>query len=98
MRELATEPEKAYHHLRSESGQALIGLVADFRAALFAADVPGGPRSATRGGDSFELDWFISTGCTLKTVIAASGSDDDAWENAHRIHLKSITLGGKVLA
>lgn len=97
MRGLATTPEEAYHHLGSESGQAFIGLVADFRAALFAGDVPGGPKSATRDGDDFELEWFVSSRCTLKTVIAASGSDDDAWLDAHRIHLESITLGREVL-
>lgn len=98
MRDLATEPEKAYRHLGSENGQAFIGLVADFRAALFAGDVPLGPRSATRDGDSFELDWFVSTGCTLRTVITASGGGDDAWKDAHRIHLESIMIGGEVLA
>lgn len=98
MRDLATEPEKAYRHLGSESGQAFISLVADFRAAFFAGDVPMGPRSATRNGDSFELDWFVSSGCTLKTVITASGRRDDAWKDAHRIHLETIMIGGEVLA
>lgn len=98
MRDLAAEPQKAYHHLGSENGQAFIGLVADFRAALFTADVPGGPRSAARDGDNFDLDWFVSSSCTLKTVIAASGCDDDAWKGAYRIHLEAVTLSGKVLA
>lgn len=98
MRGLATEPEKAYRHLGSENGQAFIGLIADFRAALFAGDVPAGPRSATREGDNFELDWFVSTSCTLKTMIAASRSGDEAWKEAHRIHLESITIGGEVFA
>ena len=98
MRDLATEPRKTYHHLGSENGQAFIGLVADFRAALFAGDVPGGPKSVAREGDNFELDWFVSTGCTLKTMIAASGSSDDAWKDAYRIHLEAITIGGEVLA
>lgn len=98
MRDLATEPKKAYRHLGSENGQAFIGLIADFRAALFAGDVPAGPRSATREGDSFELDWFVSTGCTLKTMIIASRGDDDAWKDTHRIHLESITIGGEVFA
>lgn len=98
MRDLATEPKITYHHLGSESGQAFIGLVADFRTALFAGDVPGGPRSAKREGDNFELDWFVSTGCTLKTMVAASGAGDDAWKDAHRIHLESITIEGEVFA
>lgn len=98
MRGLATTPEDAYHHLGSESGQAFIGLIADFRAALFADDVPGGPRAATRGGDNFELEWFVSPGCTLKTVITAPGSDDDTWKDAHRIRLEAIMLGREVLA
>ena len=96
MRDLATEPKKAYHHLGSESGQAFIGLVADFRAARFASDVPGGPRSTKRNGNNFELDWFVSTGCTLKTVITASGGDD-SWKDAHRIRLEAITFGSEVL-
>ncbi|WP_366663163.1 hypothetical protein [Leisingera sp. JC11] len=98
MRDLATEPKTAYHHLGSESGQALIGLVADFRAALFAGDVPGGPRSVTQNGDCFELDWFVSAGCTLRTVITAFGDDCDKWKDAHRIRLDSITIGEEVLA
>lgn len=98
MRDLATEPKKAYRHLGSENGQAFIGLVADFRAAVFAGGVPMGPISATRVEDSFELDWFVSTGCTLKTVIAASGAGDVAWKDAHRIHLKAITIEGEALA
>lgn len=97
MRALATEPKEAYDHLGAENGQAFIGLMADFRAALFAADVPGGPKSVTRGRENFELEWFVSAGCTLKTVITASGNGD-AWKNAHRIHLKSVTLGKEVLA
>jgi len=97
MRDLAAEPQIAYVHLGSERGQAFIGLIADFRASLFAADVPGGPISAKREGDKFELDWFISIDCTLKTIMTATGSDDDAWKNAHRIHLESITLNGEAL-
>ncbi len=98
MRELATEPKKAYRSLGSENGQAFIGLVADFRAALFVADVPGGPRSAAKDGEKFELDWFISPSCTLKTVIAASKCNDGTWEDAYRIHLEAVTLSGQVLA
>ncbi len=97
MRDLATTPKIAYHHLGSESGQAFIGLVADFRAALFATDVPGGPKSVMRAGNNFEVDWFISAGFTLRTLIAASGSDEDAWKEAHRIHFVSVMLGGEVL-
>jgi hypothetical protein len=97
MRDLATEPKKAYHHLGSESGQAFIGLVADFRVALFAGDVPGSPTLATKDIDSFKLDWFISTGCTLRTVIAAASSGDDAWKSAHRIHLVCINIDGQEL-
>jgi len=97
MRDLATEPKKAYHHLGSERGQAFIGLVADFRAALFAGDVPGSPKLATRDQDCFKLDWFISTGCILRTVVTASGGDD-AWKSAHRIHLDFIDIGGEELA
>ncbi|MEP2474954.1 MAG: hypothetical protein ABJH45_25895 [Paracoccaceae bacterium] len=98
MRDLATEPKKAYHDLGNERGQAFIGLVADFRAALFAGDVPGSPRSATKDKDCFKLDWFISTGCILRTVITASSSGDDAWKSAHRIHLDSIDIDGEELA
>jgi hypothetical protein len=98
MRDLATEPKKAYHHLGSERGQAFIGLVADFRAALFAGDVPGSPKPETIGKDCFKLDWFISTGCTLRTVITASGNGDDAWKSAHRIHLDFIDIDGEELA
>lgn len=96
MRTLASEPKTAYHRLGSDSGQAFIGLVADFRAALFAGDVPGGPTSVRKDEGIFELDWFVSTGCTLRTVITAVG--DEAWKDAHRIHLVSVTLGGEVLA
>lgn len=98
MRDLATEPKSAYDHLGSDSGQAFISLVADFRAALFAGDVPGRPRSVIKEAGSFKLDWFISNGCTLRTEIAASGSGNDAWKDAHRIHLDSIRLGEEVLA
>lgn len=98
MRDLASEPKKAYRHLGSENGQAFIGLVADFRAAFFAGDVPMRPISATRVEDTFELDWFVSTGCTLKTAIAASSDGDEAWKGAHRIHLKAIAIEGEVLA
>jgi hypothetical protein len=98
MRSLAFEPKAAYHRLGSESGQAFIGLVADFRAALFAGDVPGGPRSVRKDEGTFELDWFVSTGCTLKTMITAAGEGDEAWKDAHRIHLVSVTLGAEVLA
>jgi hypothetical protein len=98
MRDLATEPKEAYRHLGSERGQAFIGLVADFKAALFAGDVPMGPLSARKVEDAFELDWFVSTGCTLKTVIAASGAGDEAWKGAHRIHLKAIVVKGEVFA
>lgn len=98
IRDLATVPEKAYHHLGGESGQAFIGLVADFRAAVFAGDIPGDTISTTKDGDSFELEWFVSAGCTLRTVIAASGSGEDAWKDAHRIHLVSIAIGGEELA
>lgn len=90
MRELATTPEEAYRHLGSECGQAFIGLIADFRAALSVGDVPGGPRSATRGEDNFKLEWFVSLGCTLKTMVAASGTDDNSWKDAYRIRLESI--------
>ena len=98
MRDLASDPKKAYRHLGSESGQAFIGLVADLRAALFAGDVPGGPRSATRDGDYIELDWFGSNSCVLRTVITASGDGDDAWIDAHRIHLECILSGEEVLS
>lgn len=98
MRATATEPKKAYRHLGSENGQAFIGLLADFRAAFFVADVPMGPISATMVEDTFELEWFVSNGCTLKTVIAASGGGVDAWKDAHRIHLKAIAIEGKVFA
>lgn len=98
MRDLATEPKKAYRHLGSENGQYFIGLVADFRAALFAGDVPLGPISATRDRDRFELDWFVSAGCSLRTMITAFGTNDDAWKDAHRIHLKCLTIGGEVFA
>jgi hypothetical protein len=98
MRDLATEPKRAYRHLGSENGQAFIGLVADFRAAFFAGDVPMGPISATRVEDTFELDWFVSIGCTLKTVIAAPGDGDEAWKHAHRIHLKAIAIEGEKFA
>ena len=94
MRDLATEPKEAYRHLGSESGQAFISLVADFRAAIFAGDVPMGPLAATKVEDTFELDWFISTGCILKTVITASSAGDEAWKDAHRIHLKVIEFEG----
>mmetsp|Transcript_17925 Transcript_17925/g.27215 ORF Transcript_17925/g.27215 Transcript_17925/m.27215 type:complete len:99 (-) Transcript_17925:7253-7549(-) len=97
MRDLATEPKKAYHQLGSEIGQSLIGLVADFRASSFAGDVPGGPKSVTQNEDRIELDWFVSAGCTLRTVIAASGNSNDEWKDAHRIGLDSITIGGEVL-
>lgn len=97
MRDLATEPREAYNQLGTECGQAFIGLVGDFRSAVFAADVPGGPISAYRDGDHFEVEWFVFNGCKLRTVIVVSGSDDDAWKDAYRIHLKSLTLGKKVL-
>lgn len=96
MRDLATEPKQAYSHLGSEAGQAFIGLVADFRAARFAGDVPGGPKSVARSRDKFELSWFVSPGCILKTVISASGGDD-AWRDAHRIRLEAIMIGREVL-
>ena len=97
MRDLATEPKQAYHHLGSERGQAFIGLVADFRASLFAGDVPGSPKLVTRDQDCFKLGWFISTGCILRTVVIASGGDV-AWKSAHRIHLDFIDIGGEELA
>lgn len=95
MRDLATDPKNAYDRLGRERGQAFIGLIADFRAAHFAGDVPGSPISVTKGNDSFELDWFISTGCTLRTMIVASGSADDEWKDVHRIHLVSVDVAGK---
>lgn len=98
MRSLASEPKTAYRRLGSESGQSFIGLVADFRAALFAGDVPGSPRSVRKDEGTFELNWFVSTGCTLKTVVGAAGEGDEAWKDAHRIHLVCITLGEEVLA
>lgn len=98
MRDLATEPTKAYRHLGIESGQAFISLVGDFRAAFFAGDVPMGPISATKVEDTIELEWFVSSGCTLKTVIVAPGAGDDAWKDAHRIQLKAIKIGSEVLA
>lgn len=97
MRDLATEPQKAYRHLGSEHGRAFISLIADFKAALFAGDVPGGPLSVKRDGSNFELEWFVATGCKLKTVVAAQGSNEDAWKDAHRIRLEAISLGGKVI-
>lgn len=96
MRDLATEPKQAYNHLGSEAGQAFIGLVADFRAARFAGDVPGGPKSVARNRDKFELSWFVSPGCSLTTVISATGADD-AWRDAHRIRLEAIIFGREVL-
>jgi hypothetical protein len=99
MRNLATEPKEAYKHLGPENGQAFIGLVADFRAALFAGDVPGGPASVKRNGKQFELGWFIFSGCTWKTVVLAAGDGtDEAWKDAHRIRLESVTHGKVVLA
>lgn len=98
VRDLATEPEKAYRRLGSEIGQAFIGLVADFRAAIFAGDVPMGPIAATRVEDAFELEWFVSSGCTLKTVVLARGAGDEAWKESHRIQLKALTICGEVLA
>lgn len=98
MRDLATEPRRAYRHLGSENGQAFLGLVADFRAARFAGDVPMSPLSATKVEDTVELDWFISTTCTLKTVVSAFGAGVEAWEDAHRIHLRAIEVDGEVFA
>lgn len=98
MRDLATEPTKAYRHLGSESGQAFIGLVGDFRAAFFAGDVPMGPISATKLEGAFELEWFVSAGCTLKTVVVATGAGDDAWRDSHRIQLEALKIGDEVLA
>lgn len=98
MRDIATEPKKAYHHLGSDNGQAFIGLVADFRAAFFADDVPMGPISVTRLEDKFELEWFVSTDCTLITVISAIGAGEEAWKDSHRIQLEALIIGGEVLA
>lgn len=98
MRDLATEPKKAYHHLGSEAGQAFIGLVADFRAAFFAGDLPMSPISAAKVENNFKLEWFVSTGCSLTTVIIAPGAGDEAWKHSHRIQLETLTIGGKVLA
>lgn len=98
MRDLATEPEQAYNYLGSENGQAFIGLMADFRVALFASDVPGGPRSLTRDGREFQLEWFVSTSCILQTVIAGTGYSCDAWKDAHRILLTSVRLREEMLA
>lgn len=69
MRDLATKPQSAYHHLGSENGQAFIGLIADFKAALFAGDVPGEQKLRLRNGDEFEIAWYVFSGCTLQTVI-----------------------------
>lgn len=98
MRDLATEPKKAYRHLGSENGQAFIGLVADFRAAIFAGDVPMGPILVTRLEDAFELEWFVSSDCRLKTVIVARGAGDEAWKESHRIQLEALKICGEILA
>jgi hypothetical protein len=98
MRDLATEPKKAYRHLGSENGQAFIGLVADFRAAFFAGDVPMGPILVTNVEDTFELEWFVSSGCTLRTVIVARGAGGEAWKESHRIQLDALKICGEMLA
>ena len=98
MRDLASEPKTAYRYLGSGRGQAFIGLLADFRAALFAGDVPMGPISTKRVDGTFQLDWFVSADCTLVTVIAVSGDGDEAWKDAHRIQLKYVEMEGEVLA
>ncbi|PCJ89713.1 MAG: hypothetical protein COA52_11500 [Hyphomicrobiales bacterium] len=98
MRNLATEPKEAYKHLGPENGQVFIGLVADFRAALFAGDVPSDPMSVRREGNRFELEWFVASGCSVKTVVAAKGNSDDAWKDAHRIRLECVTHGKEILA
>ena len=97
MRDLATEPGQAYRQLGTENGRAFISLVADIRAAIFASDVPGGPKATKRNGDTFELEWFISDTCTLATVITASANGNDAWRDAHRIRLEAVTLHGELV-
>lgn len=97
MRALATEPSEAVRRLGVENGRAFIGLVADFRNARFAGDVPGGPLSTYRNETNFEQEWFVSSGCTLRTVIAATGAAEDVWKDAHRIRLVSLLRGTEVL-
>lgn len=97
IRKLAQDAKEACTHLGSENGGAFIGLVADFRAARFAGDVPRGPKSVARVGNDFKLDWFVSGDCTLSTVVTVLENGDDAWEFAHRIRLESIMIGERVL-
>lgn len=99
MRDLAIDPKQAYKHLGVQNGQAFIGLLADFRAGIFAGDVPSGPISTRLSGQHFYLDWFVSAVCTLNTkVLVSDGNAADSWKESYRIRLESVTLGKEILA
>jgi len=99
MRDLAADSKKAYKHLGADNGQAFIGVIADFRAAVFVGDVPGNPASVRRDDQSFRIDWVVSSTCTLHTVVTvASTSNDEAWRDCYRIRLDTVTLGKEILS
>ena len=97
MRDLATEPQRAFKTLGSEVGQAFIAMLADLRAAPFAGELPSVPRAINRSGPRDELEWFISMECALRTTINADRDSADAWKLAHRIRLEYLEFQGEVI-
>ena len=98
MRSLALDQNRSLQMLGREHSQAFIGLVADFRAALFASDVPGAPISINRIKSNYVLNWRIANSCHLSTSLDGKGSaDSDGWAYAYRIKLEGIELNGEVL-
>ncbi|MCC9624652.1 hypothetical protein LPB41_23460 [Thalassospira sp. MA62] len=99
MRDLAADSKKAYKQLGAENGQAFIGVIADFRAAVFAGDVPGDPTSTRYDDLSFQLDWVVSSNCTLHTVVmVVSATNNEAWRDCYRIRLDAVTLGKEIIS
>ncbi len=96
MRDLATEPKAAYKLLGPESGKNFISLLADFRAATFAGDLPTLPVAIGQDGTKFAVDWSIGENCALRTTLDASRSAGDAWKDVRRIQIEAIQIREEV--
>ncbi len=87
MRNISLNQSDCYKAIGINNGQNYISLIADFRASMFAGEVPGGPTLVNQKSKGYELIWKFSDGCELvtSTTVSASINFDD-WKQIYRIN------------
>ncbi|KZL19550.1 hypothetical protein PsAD2_01828 [Pseudovibrio axinellae] len=86
------DKDLCYRELGEKRGRLLIGLLADFRTAFFAGEVPGGPTTISSVQGNYKLIWPFDIGCTLVTLT--DGVTTSSWKDAYRIHIDYLVVDG----